>query len=140
MAVRQDTIWERFLSPVVRLLIDEEGLRRYADSIDWEKQSDRLRREDVIIPPYYIDIFEEPYIREYAAGSLDASMGAAGFEVVRTQDVWWINQVTSGVKPIPTEDTTVQKNVKQYSSTSIDTTIDNNDLEGLESPAFGVMA
>lgn len=38
MAVRQDTIWERFLSPVVRLLIDEEGLRRYADSIDWEKE------------------------------------------------------------------------------------------------------
>jgi ubiquinone/menaquinone biosynthesis C-methylase UbiE len=305
MAVRQDTIWERFLSPVVRLLIDEEGLRRYADSIDWEKESDRFRREDVIIPSYYIsqnfhgitggylkpsaavtydpitqyvlppnetivrqtlidaikvkprrildlgcgtgsttlmlkqafpqaevigldlspymlvraedkartagldilwrhgnaektgfsdasfdlvtasllfhetpsavcqtilqeifrllvtggqvlildgnqktlrqldwlnDIFEEPYIREYAAGSLDASMSAAGFEVVRTQDVWWINQVTSGVKPIPTEDTTVQKNVKQYSSTSIDTTIDNNDLEGLESPAFGVMA
>ncbi|MEH2199655.1 hypothetical protein [Nostoc sp.] len=32
MAVRQDTIWERFLSPVVRLLIDEDGLRLYADS------------------------------------------------------------------------------------------------------------
>jgi hypothetical protein len=28
MAVRQDTIWERFLSPVVRYFIDEEGLRR----------------------------------------------------------------------------------------------------------------
>lgn len=43
MAVRQDTIWERFLSPVVRLLIDEDGLRRYADSIDWEKECDRYR-------------------------------------------------------------------------------------------------
>ncbi|MBW4685889.1 MAG: methyltransferase domain-containing protein [Komarekiella atlantica HA4396-MV6] len=305
MAVRQDTIWERFLSPVVRLLIDEEGLRRYADSIDWEKESDRFRREDVLMPPYYIsqnfhgitggylkssaavtydpitqyvlppnetivrqalidaikvqprrildlgcgtgsttlmlkqafpeaevigldlspymlvraedkartagldivwrhgnaektgfsdasfdlvtasllfhetpnavsqtilresfrllvvggqvlildgnqktlrqldwlnDVFEEPYIREYAAGNIDASMGAAGFEAVRTQDVWWTNQVTSGVKPIPAKDTTIQKNVTRYSVTSRDNTIDNNDLEGLESPAFGVMA
>jgi ubiquinone/menaquinone biosynthesis C-methylase UbiE len=295
MAVRQDTIWERFLSPVVGLLIDEEELRRYGDSIDWEKEGDRYRRDDVIIPSYYIsqnfhgvtggylnsgaavtydaitqyvvppnetivrqalidaikvkprrildlgcgtgsttlmlkqafpeaevigldlspymlvraedkartagldivwrhgnaekttfkdasfdlvtasllfhetpdavslailqesfrllvtggqvlildgnqktlrqlewlnDVFEEPYIREYAAGSIDANMGAAGFEAVRSQDVWWINQVTSGVKPIATE------NFRQYAPTSID----NIDLEGLGSPAFGIMA
>lgn len=37
MAVKQDTLWERFLSPVVRLLIDEEELRRYSESVDWEK-------------------------------------------------------------------------------------------------------
>lgn len=295
MAVRQDTIWERFLSPVVRLLIDEDGLRRYADSINWEKESDRYRRDDVIIPSYYSnqnfhgiaggylnsdaavtydpitqyvlppnegivrqalvdavqvkprrildlgcgtgsttlmlkqafpdaevigldlspymlvraedkarnagleilwrhgnaektglrdatfdlvtasllfhetpdavslailresfrllvtggqvlildgnqktlrqlewlnDVFEEPYIREYAASSTEANMGAAGFEAVRSQDVWWINQVTSGIKPIATE------NVRQYTPTSVD----NNDLEGLGSPAFGIMA
>jgi hypothetical protein len=60
MAVRQDTIWERFLSPVVRLLIDEDGLRRYGDSIDWEKECvgvarrrHRYRRDDVIIRSYY---------------------------------------------------------------------------------------
>lgn len=51
--VRQDTIWERFLSPVIRRFIDEEELRRYAKSIDWQKESDRLRRQDVIIPSYY---------------------------------------------------------------------------------------
>lgn len=45
------------------------------------------------------DIFEEPYIREYASGSLDAWMGAAGFESVRTEDFWWVHQVTHGVKP-----------------------------------------
>ncbi|MBE9077229.1 class I SAM-dependent methyltransferase [Romeria aff. gracilis LEGE 07310] len=45
------------------------------------------------------DIFEEPYIREYASGSLDAWMGAAGFESVRTEDFWMIHQVTHGVKP-----------------------------------------
>ncbi|WP_392530843.1 class I SAM-dependent methyltransferase [Nostoc sp. C117] len=299
MAVRQDTIWERFLSPVVRLFIDEDGLRHYADSIDWEKESDRFRRDDVIIPSYYSsqnfhgvtggylnsgaavsydpitqyvippnetivrqalidaikvkprrildlgcgtgsttlmlkqafpqaevigldlspymlvraehkainagldiawrhgnaektglsdasfdlvtasllfhetpdtvslailresfrllvtggqvlildgnqktlrqlewlnDLFEEPYIREYANASIDANMGAAGFEAVRTQDIWWINQVTSGIKPI------VSENLRQYTSTSIDTTIDNNNLEGVGSPAFGIIA
>lgn len=47
------------------------------------------------------DIFEEPYIKDYAAGSVDAWMGAAGFGDVRTEDVWWTNQVTRGVKPLP---------------------------------------
>ena len=50
---RQDTIWERFLSPIVRLFINEEELRRYAQSIDWQKQSDRFRRPNVEIPAYY---------------------------------------------------------------------------------------
>lgn len=80
------------------------------------------------------DLFEEPYIREYANGSVDANMGAAGFEAVRTQEVWWINQVTSGIKPIASE------NIRQYSATSIDTTVDNNNLEELGSPAFGIIA
>ena len=44
------------------------------------------------------DIFEEPYIKEYAAGSVDAWMGKAGFEQVLTEDVWWTNQLTTGVK------------------------------------------
>lgn len=305
MTVRQNPIWENFLSPMVRFLIDEEKWRRYAASIDWEKQSDRFRRSDVIIPSYYSsqnfhgieggylnpeaavgydpvtqyvlppnetvvrqalidlvkvyprrildlgcgtgsttlmlkqafpqaevigldlspymlvraedkaqsagleilwrhsnaekisfqdatfdlvtasllfhevpsavsqvilresfrllvaggqvlildgnqktlrelewlnDIFAEPYIREYAAGNLDASLGAAGFEAVRTQDVWWINQVTSGIKPIPATDATTQKQVRQYTPRSIDSTIDNNDLEGLGSPVFGIRA
>ena len=44
------------------------------------------------------DIFEEPYIKEYAAGSIDAWMGKAGFNHVLTEDVWWTNQLTTGVK------------------------------------------
>ncbi|WP_416674473.1 class I SAM-dependent methyltransferase [Egbenema bharatensis] len=47
------------------------------------------------------EIFEEPYIKAYAAGSVDAWMGAAGFGDVRTEEVWLLNQVTRGVKPIP---------------------------------------
>jgi ubiquinone/menaquinone biosynthesis C-methylase UbiE len=296
----QDTIWERFLSPVVRLLIDEDSLRRYAESFDWEKESDRFCRADVTMPSYYTshnfhgieggylnsgavvtydpitqyllppneswvrqalidrikvqprrildlgcgtgsttimlkqafpqaevigldlspymlvraehkatnagldihwrhgnaektgfsdasfdlvtiallfheiprtvsqailresfrlltvggqilildgnqktlrqlewlnDVFEEPYIRDYAAGSVDASMGAAGFAAVQTHDVWWVNQLTSGVKPIATEDLNVQRNVRQYAPASGDRTLDNGDWEGFPSPA-----
>lgn len=50
------------------------------------------------------DIFEEPYIKSYAAGSVDAWMGAAGFGKVQTQEHWWVHQVTQGVKPLPGED------------------------------------
>lgn len=46
------------------------------------------------------NLFEEPYIRDYAAGSVDAWMGAAGFGAVRTHNVWWLNQLTTGVKAI----------------------------------------
>lgn len=50
--------------------------------------------------PWLMDIFEEPYIHAYAAASVDAWMGAAGFGAVRTQTVWWIHQISRGVKPI----------------------------------------
>jgi ubiquinone/menaquinone biosynthesis C-methylase UbiE len=50
------------------------------------------------------DMFEEPYMKSYAAGSLDAWAGAAGFAAVQTHEHWWTNQVTQGVKPLPGED------------------------------------
>lgn len=50
------------------------------------------------------DMFEEPYIKSYVAGSLDAWAGAAGFAAVQTHEHWWTNQVTQGVKPLPGED------------------------------------
>lgn len=53
MAVRKDTIWERFLSPIVRSLIDEEKLRQLYKSIDWQAESDRLCNPQVIYPDYY---------------------------------------------------------------------------------------
>ena len=53
MGIDKDTIWERFLSPVVRLLIDEEALRRYSESVDWERECDRIQRADVVTPTYY---------------------------------------------------------------------------------------
>ncbi|BCL36529.1 class I SAM-dependent methyltransferase [Nostoc sp. MS1] len=77
------------------------------------------------------NIFEEPYIHEYAADSVDAWMGAAGFGGVGTEDVWLIHQLTSGVKPIFLNDRTVGVNQRQYTPA-----IDNNNQEGLESPAL----
>lgn len=46
-------------------------------------------------------IFEEPYIKDYAAGDLNDWMSTAGFGDVSTEEVWWVNQVTLGVKPLP---------------------------------------
>ena len=265
MAVGKDTIWERFLSPIVRSLIDEEKLRQLYKSIDWQAESDRLCNHQVIYPHYYssqnfhgieggylnpsasvsydpitqyvlppnetwvrqglidriggkprrildlgcgtgsttlmlkqafpqaqvmgldlspymlvmaehkakaagltiqwrhgnaeetglpdasfdlvtasllfhetpsavakailresfrllipggevlildgnqktlrqvdwlTEVFEEPYIKDYAAQSVEAGMGAAGFEAVQTHDHWWMHQVTQGIKPI----------------------------------------
>ena len=302
---RQDTIWERFLSPIVRLFIDEKELRRYYESVDWHKEGDRFLRPDVTIPSYYssqnfhgiesgylnpgaavsydpitqyvlppsetlvrqslIDairvkprrildlgcgtgsttlmlkqafpqaevigldlsqymlvraehkaktaglniqwrhgdaeqtglsdaafdlvtasllfhetpptvsqsilresfrlltvggevlildgnqktlrqlkwlnnIFEEPYIDAFAAESVDAWMGAAGFVAVQTQDFWLIHQVTRGVKPIPADDTSnfvpARRNVQPDAATS-DSTLNGDNLNELEAPAFG---
>ena len=51
--------------------------------------------------PWLTNVFEEPYIQEYAQGNLDAWFGFAGFEVIRTAQVWWMNQISLGVKPLP---------------------------------------
>ena len=76
------------------------------------------------------DIFEEPYIEAYSAGSLDASLGAAGFQDIRTEDVWWINQVSRGVKPLAAE---VSR------SAVISEPFTNREFEGIPGPAWGSM-
>jgi ubiquinone/menaquinone biosynthesis C-methylase UbiE len=44
------------------------------------------------------NIFEEPYIQTYAAGNLDESLRKAGFKEVGTKEVYWLNQITCGIK------------------------------------------
>jgi ubiquinone/menaquinone biosynthesis C-methylase UbiE len=296
MAVRKDTIWERFLSPIVRSFIDEEKLRQFYESVDWESESDRFRHPDLVYPQYYssqnfhgieggylnpgasvsydpitqyvlppnetwvrqglIDsiqgtprrildlgcgtgsttlmlkqafpaaqvtgldlspymlvmaahkaetaqltiqwrhgnaeatnlpdasfdvvtmsllfhetpptvsqsilrecfrllvpggevlildgnqktlrqvdwltqVFEEPYIKDYAAASVDAWMGTAGFEAVQTKDLFWIHQVTHGIKPIP-----AQNNWARSQQVSTSRTLDDSGSEGVPAPAF----
>ncbi len=295
MAVRKDTLWDRFLSPIIRSFIDEEKLRQFYESKDWQAESDRFRRPDVTYPQYYssqnfhgieggylnggaatsydpitqyvllpnenwvrqglidsiqgqprrildlgcgtgsttlmlkeafpqaevvgldlspymlvmadhkakaanvdvqwhhgkaeetgfpdasfdlvtasllfhetppsvtqsilrecfrllttggevlildgnqktirqvdwlTEVFEEPYIKAYAAGNLDAWMGAAGFEAVQTKDIFWVQQVTQGMKPIRVEGYSAAKQV------STSNTLDDFGSEGIPAPAF----
>jgi len=83
-AVTQTILKEahRLLTPGGQVLV-LDGSQRVLRQLTWLK-----------------NIFEEPYIEAFAAGSLDAWMGAAGFAAVRTEDAWWIHQVTSGTKAL----------------------------------------
>lgn len=54
------------------------------------------------------EVFEEPYIKDYAQGSVDAWLGAANFEAIQTQDLFFIHQVSSGFKGIPIEEYDVE--------------------------------
>lgn len=75
MAVRKDTIFERFLAPVVRLFIDEPALQRFYDSTDWQQVSDRYGQPDLIYPAYYTSQnfhgIEGGYLHPSAAVSYD---------------------------------------------------------------------
>lgn len=46
-------------------------------------------------------IFEEPFIHDYGQGNLDAWLGYAGFEAVRTETMFWLHQLSHARKPIP---------------------------------------
>ncbi len=46
------------------------------------------------------NVFEEPYIKEYARESVEAWMGQANFVQVQTQDFWILHQITKGRKPL----------------------------------------
>lgn len=75
------------------------------------------------------EVFQEPYIKEYSAGSVEAWMGRAGFEAVRTQEFWWMHQVTRGIKPLPTSAPTSQ------AQTTV-SEVSQPDLAGIPAPAF----
>ncbi|MDJ0636345.1 MAG: class I SAM-dependent methyltransferase [Xenococcaceae cyanobacterium MO_188.B29] len=70
------------------------------------------------------EIFEEPYINYYAEESVDAWLGAVGFASIKTEDVWWTNQISRGLKPIPSQD-----NLKQFQA-EIDT-LDSQEIPAL---------
>lgn len=80
------------------------------------------------------DVFEEPYIKSYAAGSVDAWMGAAGFGKVQTIEHWWVHQVTQGVKPLPGEDLDLVRAARGWSEDDRASDFDA-DLQGFPAPA-----
>jgi SAM-dependent methyltransferase len=77
------------------------------------------------------EVFEEPYIKDYAASSINAWMGAEGFEAVQTKDLFWVHQVTQGIKPIPAKD-----NWTRSHQVSTSSTVDDFGSEGFTAPAF----
>ncbi len=60
------------------------------------------------------NVFEEPYMREYSQGSIDAWLGATGFEAIQTEHIWWIHQVTRGIKPIVADSEPIPISNYQY--------------------------
>lgn len=76
LTVRKDTIFERYLAPVVRLFIDEPALQRLYDSTDWQRVSDHFRKPDLIYPAYYTNQnfhgIEKGYLNPSAAFSYDS--------------------------------------------------------------------
>lgn len=76
MAVRKDTIFERFLAPIVKnFLIDRNGLQRFYESIDWDAASRRLSNPALTYPEYYskqnFHSIEGGYLSVEAAVSYD---------------------------------------------------------------------
>ncbi|HIK30381.1 MAG TPA: methyltransferase domain-containing protein [Oscillatoriales cyanobacterium M59_W2019_021] len=53
MATGTNTLWDRFLAPIVRSFIDEEALQRFDRSVDWEAEVDRLHDSTLVYPDYY---------------------------------------------------------------------------------------
>ncbi|HBQ97076.1 class I SAM-dependent methyltransferase [Roseofilum sp. Belize Diploria] len=47
------------------------------------------------------NIFEEPYMKAFAAGDLEQWMKQARFEKVSAEPIFWVNQVTKAMKPLP---------------------------------------
>ncbi|MEB3161116.1 MAG: methyltransferase domain-containing protein [Synechocystis sp.] len=57
---------------------------------------DNLRQQ-----AWLTNIFEEPYIQDYAQGDLRSWLQGAGFEAVHTESHWWVHQISQGRKPLP---------------------------------------
>jgi ubiquinone/menaquinone biosynthesis C-methylase UbiE len=80
------------------------------------------------------DMFEEPYIKQYGSGCMETWMGTTGFAKVKTHSIWWVYQLTSGIKPMIAKDDKLLTYKHHYISTYTDSTT-NDTLQGFPSPA-----
>ncbi|OLP15604.1 methyltransferase type 11 [Leptolyngbya sp. 'hensonii'] len=53
MTNHQESLFQRFLTPIFRLLIDGDALERVYESVDWPSAVDRLVRPNFTYPTYY---------------------------------------------------------------------------------------
>jgi len=56
---------------------------------------DSLRQQN-----WLTNIFQEPYIQDYAQGDLRSWLREANFEAVQTESHWWVHQISQGRKPL----------------------------------------
>lgn len=53
MRGQTNTFWDQFLEPIVGNLIDQEQLKQFKDSINWEQERDRIANPNLEYPNYY---------------------------------------------------------------------------------------
>jgi ubiquinone/menaquinone biosynthesis C-methylase UbiE len=70
----QETIWTKFLQPVIRPLIDEKKIQNFYQSVDWETIKHRYSQPNFLYPEYYQQDFHgisQGYLNPSAAVSYD---------------------------------------------------------------------
>ncbi|MGF1458498.1 MAG: class I SAM-dependent methyltransferase [Leptolyngbyaceae cyanobacterium] len=85
--------------PAIAKMILQEGfrlLRAGGQILILDGNQQTLRAVD-----WLNTVFEEPFIRDYSQGNVDAWLGYAGFDAVRTETVFWLNQLSQAQKPLP---------------------------------------
>lgn len=101
MAVRKDTLFEQYLAPIARLLIDEKELRRIQESIDWKTECDRFTDPNLVYPHYYksqnFHGVEGGYLTIGAATSYDPVTQFA----LPPNEAWVRQQVIEAVQGVP---------------------------------------
>lgn len=75
MSVKQDTLWDRFLSPLIGRLLDREQMLRLRDTIDWEQAIEHYGMAAFTYPEYYLTEnfhgIEGGYLTQTAAVTYD---------------------------------------------------------------------
>ncbi len=97
----KNTIWDRFLSPILRPLIDEEKLRQFYESIDWKKEGDRFRQADLVYPQYYISQNFHGIDRGYLNPGAAVSYDPITRYVLPPQENWVRTEVIAAIKGQP---------------------------------------
>lgn len=98
---RKDTLFEQYLAPIARLLIDEEEMRQVHHSIDWKTECDRFTNPAVSYPQYYksqnFHGIEGGYLTIGAATSYDPVTQLA----LPPNETWVRQQVIDAIQGVP---------------------------------------
>lgn len=54
MAAADETLFNKFIGPLLRQIFNEEELKRPYQGLDWEEGTEAVRREELVYPGYYL--------------------------------------------------------------------------------------